>query len=407
MRSILLLGLLLSACATAPSPPEASPRPLVIAHRGACAERPEHTLEAYRLAIEQGADFIEIDIVATGDGHLIARHENELSRSTDIETRPRFADRRTTKVVEGSEISGWFSEDLSLAEIKQLRAVERIPDVRPESARHDGRYAVATLEEIIDLLRDVEVETGRRVGLDVEIKYSTWFAREGTHLSGEHIGLSLPHLLVETLVAQDFTDPEQIFIQAFEVEPLLDLQLEILPAAGLDLPLLQLLGNLGDPREPFQAPYDFRYNAREGRKPYGALASCLETPIESAGYAQLVSPTGLRCMRRLYAEGIAVRKENVLLRAARRAPLDTAASVRTQQSGDVAEWIEDARDAGLLVHYWTLRAEERFRSLRPDGQLLSFEEEAAALLALGANGLITDHPQQAVAARDAFLDTAK
>jgi glycerophosphoryl diester phosphodiesterase len=377
----------------------------VIAHRGACSERPEHTLEAYRLAIEQGADFIEIDIVATGDGHLIARHENELSRSTDIETRPRFASRRTTKVVQGSEVTGWFSEDLSLAEIKQLRAIERMPDDRPESAGLDGRYAVVTLEEIIDLLRSVEAQTGRRVGLDVEIKDSTWFAREGTHLSGERIALSLPHLLVETLVAQDFTDPARIFIQAFEVEPLLELQREILPAAGVDLPLLQLLGDFGDPREPFQAPYDFRYNAREGLDPYGALFGCLGTPMESAGYARLVSPSGLRCMRRLYAEGISARKESALLRTPARAPqdVDSAARVRTQLSGDVADWVEDARDAGLLVHYWTLRAEERFRSLRADGQLLSFDEEVHALLALGADGLITDHPLQAVAARDAFL----
>ena len=408
MRTQVVLALLVAACA-APLPDAPSTHPLVIAHRGACSERPEHTLEAYRLAIEQGADFIEVDIVATRDGQLIARHENELSHSTDIATRPRFASRRTTKRVQGSEVTGWFSEDLSLAEIKELRATERIPDVRPASAHHDGRFEVATLDEIIGLLQQVERETGRRAGLDVEIKNSTWFAKEGTHQSGARIGLSLPQLLVDRLVALNFTDPKRIFIQAFEVEPLVDLQRSILPAAGLDLPLLQLLGNLGDPSEPFRAPYDFRFNARQGLHPYGTLARCLEVPTEAAGYAQLVSPSGLRCMQRSYAEGISARKENVLLRKAARVPLDvdadTVAAVRTQLTGEVAEWIEAARSMGLLVHYWTLRDEERFRSLGTDGQLLTFADEARALLALGADGLITDHPDQAVAARDAFIAT--
>ncbi len=410
MRLCAWLGsaLILAAC-TASQPHEAhSRRALVIAHRGASAERPEHTLAAFRLAIEQGADFIEIDVVATRDGHLIARHENELSHTTDIAAHLEFADRRTTKRIQGADITGWFSEDLTLAEIKTLRAVERIPEDRPASARYDGRFEVPTLAEIVEVLRAAENDGGRQVGLDVEIKQATWFAREGTHLSGKRIGVSLPQLLIEALVASDFTDPKRVFIQAFEVEPLLELQREVLPAAGIDLPLLQLLGNLGDPREPFNAPYDFRYNSEQGRQPYGPLAECLELPVAQAGYAQLVSPTGLRCMQRLYAEGISARVENVLLRGLARAPVDLdgdgIASVHTQLSGQVADWIEDAQRAGLVVHCWTLRAEERFRSLQRDGQPLTFDDEVQALLSLGVDGLISDHPLQAVKAREAFLD---
>ena len=396
MGRIVALGLLLGACAAAPTPPGVAPaeerRPLVIAHRGASGERPEHTLEAYRLAIEQGADFIEIDVVATRDGQLIARHENELSQSTDIAARPRFAARRTTKRVQGSELSGWFSEDLTLAEIQSLRAIERWPKDRPDSALHDGRHPVASLAQIIQLLRRTERESGRLVGLDLEIKQATWFAKEGTHLDGARIGLSIPRLLVDTLVAEAFTDPSRIFIQAFEVEPLLELQRDLLPAAGLDLPLLQLLGNLGDPAEPFNAPYDFRYNARERLEPYGELARCLGAPIGSWGYATLVSTRGLGCMQRLYAEGIAARKQNVLL--------------DTQPGREVAGWVEAARRRGLFVHIWTLRAEERFRSLRADGGRLSLEDEVQRLLALGADALITDHPARVVAARDAHLGVA-
>ena len=408
MRTLLLaLALLQMACAL-PRAGDIPPRsPLIIAHRGACAERPEHTLAAYQRAIELGADFIEIDLVATRDGHLISRHENELSRTTDISSRKEFANLRTTKRVQGSEVTGWFSEDLTLAEIKNLRAIERMPEDRPTSAHHDGLHSIATLPEIIDLLRHAETRQSRRVGLDIEIKGDTWFAREGTHIDGTPINISIPRRIIDLLVAHRFTDPERIVIQAFEVEPLIELQYEILPAAGIDLPLFQLLGNLGDPTKPFQAPYDFRYNAREGRDPYRGLTACLGVPVAHTGYAELVAPVALRCMKERYAEGISARKENVLLREDAGVPLDLdgdgVPAVRTQLNGRVAEWIADARAAGLLVHFWTLRAEERFRTLRSDGQLLSFDAEARALLALGADGLITDHPKRGAEARDAYL----
>jgi len=399
----LSLALSLVACSSCFRDP--SEAPIVIAHRGASGERPEHTLEAYRLAIEQGADFIEVDLVATRDGQLIARHENELSHTTDISSRPEFADRRTRKRIDGREVTGWFSEDLSLPEIKTLRAVERIPEARPGNALYDGRFAIPTLGEIIALLREVEARLGKRVGLYAEIKHATWFAKEGTQISGDPIARSLGRLLIARLSAAGLTDSSQVFIQSFEVAPLLELQRELLPEAGFDLPLVQLLGDLGDPTKPFNAPHDFRA-AGVGIEP--ELAECLAVEPEAPiGYADLVTSVGLSCMKQLYAEGIGPSKDTLMPRVAAAVPVDLdgdgEATIVWQQTGEVAAWLGEARALGLHVHPFTLRAEERFRSLRADGQPLSHSAEIQALLAVGATGIFTDHPGDAVAARDAFL----
>ncbi|MGE3984658.1 MAG: glycerophosphodiester phosphodiesterase family protein, partial [Dehalococcoidia bacterium] len=151
-------------------------RPLIIAHRGASAYRPEHTLASYALAIEMGADFIEPDLVATRDGELVARHENEISGTTDVASRPEFAARRTTKQIDGVTMTGWFTEDFTLAELKTLRARERLPELRPANTAFDGEFPIPTLQEIIDLVRGVELSTpGRRVGIYPETKHPTYF----------------------------------------------------------------------------------------------------------------------------------------------------------------------------------------------------------------------------------------
>ena len=145
--------------------------PIVIGHRGASGYRPEHTLAAYRLAIAQGADYIEPDLVSTKDGVLVARHENEISGTTDVAEHPEFADRRTTKVIDGTSMTGWFTEDFTLAELKTLRAIERLPEVRTANTAYDGRFEVPTLQEVLNLARAESRRHGRTIGVYPETKH--------------------------------------------------------------------------------------------------------------------------------------------------------------------------------------------------------------------------------------------
>ena len=161
---------------------ESQRHPIVIAHRGASGYRPEHTLASYELAIEQGADFIEPDLVSTKDGVLVARHENEIGGTTDVAAHPEFADRRTTKVVDGVALTGWFTEDFTLDELRTLRARERLPEVRPGSAAFDGQFGIPTLQEIADLALRESERRGRTIGLYPETKHPTYFRSIGLPL---------------------------------------------------------------------------------------------------------------------------------------------------------------------------------------------------------------------------------
>ena len=171
------------------------PTPTVIAHRGASALRPEHTLAAYQQAIDDGADIIEPDLVITRDGVLVARHENAIAilnadgtvkeATTDVADRPEFAGRKTTRTIDGQTITGWFTEDFTLAEIKTLRARERIPAVRPANLAFDGRFAIPTLQEVIDLAKAQSARTGRTIGIYPETKHPTYFRTIGL-CAGEH-----------------------------------------------------------------------------------------------------------------------------------------------------------------------------------------------------------------------------
>jgi glycerophosphoryl diester phosphodiesterase len=183
-------------------------RPLVIAHRGASGERPEETRAAYNLAIDEGADFIEPDLVATSDGVLVARHENELSATTNIAQRPDFAARRTTKTIDGQEVSGWFTEDFTLAELKTLTCRERLPQLRPASAKFDGAEPILTFQEVIDIARAGSVRTARTIGVYPEMKHPGYFAS---------IGLSLEDRLADALKTNGYNSPAAaVFVQCFE-----------------------------------------------------------------------------------------------------------------------------------------------------------------------------------------------
>lgn len=328
---------------------------LVIGHRGASGYLPEHTLEAYALAIEQCADFIEPDLVSTKDGVLVARHENEISGTTDVADHAEFADRYTTRTIDGVAISGWFTEDFILAELKTLRATERIPGVRPQNAAFDGMFQIPTLQEVIDLGRSSRTCDGNVVGIYPETKHPSYFGS---------IGLSMEEELVRILHANHYRGPRAaVFIQSFEVSNLQDL------AGMTQLPLVQLVNCSGRPAD-FAATGDDRT------------------------YADLVTPEGLAFVA-TYADGIGACKDVLIPRNA------------DGTLGQPSPVIEDAHHAGLLVHGWTFRRENRFlpvdyrrgADLNAPGDM---EGEVRAFLAAGMDGFFTDNPDLGVEAAEPF-----
>jgi glycerophosphoryl diester phosphodiesterase len=208
---------------------------IVIAHRGASGERPEHTLESYRLAIDEGADYIEPDLVMTRDGVLIARHENEIGGTTDVERHPQFASRRRTQVIDGESMTGWFTEDFTLSEIKTLRARERLPELRPQNCRFDGQYTIPTFDEILQLVLQANQAGGvnRPVGVYPETKHPAHFAA---------IGLPQELAVLDALRRYDYAKAgSPVFIQSFDPRNLRQLR------RMTQLPLVQLLEHeLGD-----------------------------------------------------------------------------------------------------------------------------------------------------------------
>ncbi len=332
--------------------------PLVIGHRGASGYRPEHTLAAYELAIAQGADFVEPDLVSTSDGILVARHENEISGTTDVAAHPEFADRRTTKTIDGMAVTGWFTEDFTLAELKTLRAKERIPATRPANATFDGQFEVPTLQEVLDLVATVN-NTRRRsdhVGVYPETKHPSYF---------DSIGLSLEEPLVATLEANGYTRPsDRVFIQSFEVANLRELD-------GMTrLPLVQLLSGSG-------RPYDFTAAG------------------DTRTYADLVTPTGLAEVAG-YADGIGPAKGMVI-------PVAPDGTL-----GAPTSLVDDAHHERLIVHIYTMRNENTFvppalRTSADPAQRGNVEAEYAAFWAAGVDGVFSDNPDTAVATRAAHL----
>lgn len=344
--------------ALAVADPAGSDGPIVIAHRGASGDRPEHTLAAYRLAIEQGADYIEPDLVATKDGVLVARHENEISETTDVAEHPEFADRRTTRTIDGRQVTGWFTEDFTLVELKTLRARERLPELR--GTAHDGRDEVPTFREVLELLRETNSSReGRPVGVYPETKHPSYF---------EARGLPLEQRLVAALHGFGWSDPEDpVFIQSFEVGNLKALR----DMTGLRL--VQLVSQRGRPADLTQAG-------------------------DPRTFKDLVSAEGLQEVA-TYAHGVGVHKALVL-------PTGPDGTL-----GPPTKLVADAHAAGLVVHVWTLRGENAFlpSSLHrgtEKGGLGDMGREALLFLEAGVDGYFTDHPAIGVGARDAFVSRA-
>jgi glycerophosphoryl diester phosphodiesterase len=329
------------------------PRSLVIAHRGASGYRPEHTLAAYELAARQGADYIEPDLVITKDGVLVTRHEPEISTTTDVADHPEFAARRTTKLLDGVATTGWFAEDFTLAELKALRAKERIPQLRPQNTAYDGRYEIPTFQEVVDLARRLSFRLRRRIGLYPETKHPTYFREQGLPLE-EPLVRALDRNLLNHRYAR-------VFVQSFEVGNLRAL------AHELKVPLVQLYGARA------AQPYDFVVGG------------------DARTYGDLATPAGLAFVAR-YASAAGPPKSYVV-------PCDADG-----RSLPPTSFVADAHRARLLVHPYTFRAENTFLPLELRSSARPEEHgrvgaEVRRFLDLGADGLFTDHPDRAVAAR--------
>ncbi len=370
--------------------------PLVIGHRGASGSRPEHTLESYRVAIANGADVVEPDLVVTKDGVLIARHEPLLGGTTDVAEHPEFADRRVTKVLEGETVTDWWAEDFTLAEIKTLYARERIPQVRPENAAFNDQYRIPTLAEVIDLVRAVEADTGRVVSIIPETKHPTYFEYAGNYADGTRIGVDTSRLLVDALVAENFTDPARVTIQSFEIANLIELQREIMPAAGVDLPLVQLLYSDYSPDLAFHLD---PANAARGADPtlYDGFGFPLTaTTVAATDGTGLYSAEAIRAMAALYAEAISPFKEDVYGSVPLGAPVDAdgngAAQVGAALTGASLPLASRAHDAGVGAVIYTLRDEEAFSFLNADGTVQRPVEEYLKAIGDGFDGLFTDFP---------------
>jgi len=292
------------------APPER--RVEIFGHRGASALRPEHTLASYAKAIMDGADYIEPDLCITKDGVLVARHENDISGTTDVAQRTEFAGRKTAKFIDGQRVEGWFTEDFTLAELKTLRAIERLPQFRPHNAAMNGQFDVPTWEEIVDFTAAESAARGRMVGLVPELKHSTYFAG---------VGLPLEDRFLTTLAAHDYVRRCPLEIQSFEIANLKYLR------------------------------------AKLGRSPHTRLMQLVEpgpgkpADVVKAGngpsYAEMITPAGLAEVA-AYADVIAPPTRAII-------PLGPDKKLAAPTS-----LVADAHKVGLLVHIWTFRPENYF-----------------------------------------------
>lgn len=318
---------------------------LVIGHRGASGYRPEHTAEAYRLAFELGADAVEPDIVATRDGVLVVRHENEISGTTDIAQRPEFADRRTTRSVDGVVQSGWFTEDFTWAELSTLRAIERLPAIRPDSASFDGRSPILRLRDVVRIVDEAQERADRQLILVAEIKHPTYFAAAG---------LPLDELLAAEL--GPWATNDNIIWESFEQSVL-----HAVRDRGMPGRLVFLAEASGTPADERAALGD-----------------------EAPSYADHLTDYGLAGLRAAGIDGVSVDKSLIL-----------------RPDGTTTDLVDRAHAAGLLAFTWTLRAENRFlvRSLRRGTIQRDYGDwvaEFGTILATGVDGVFADQPDLVV-----------
>ena len=353
-----------AAAATAPTtdrhlsePPRHAQSITVFGHRGASGYRPEHTLAAYELAIRLGADYIEPDLVSTKDGVLVARHENEISGTTDVADHPEFASRKTTKNIDGVPVSGWFTEDFTLRELRTLKAKERLPGVRPGNTRYDGRFDIPTFDEVLALAKREGRKHGRVIGVAPETKHPTYF---------RSIGLPLERPLLRSLRLAGLDHRRsKVVIQSFETSNLRQLSKQT------KVPLVQLTSEKG-------APYD------------------LVVAGDPRTYADLMAPAGLRRIA-TYADWLGPEKNSVI-------PRDAAGFL-----AEPTTVVKDAHRAGLKVVVYTFRDENQFLPAdfrdgdNPNAKGDIFGE-LDTFFRTGIDAVFSDYPDTADAARDWWED---
>ncbi|GGL25986.1 glycerophosphodiester phosphodiesterase [Phycicoccus endophyticus] len=327
----------------------------VYAHRGASGYRPEHTRGAYELAAALGADYLEPDLVMTRDGVLVDRHEPEISGTTDVAAHPEFAGRRTTKMLDGRPVTGWFVEDFTLAELRTLRAVERLPELRQHNTLYDGLWQVPTFEETLRWRAELSRREGRTIGIIPEIKHSTYLHAQG---------LDPERALVRLVTRYGLNHRgAPLWVQSFEWTSLQRLRTRL----GYRADLVFLASGSG-------GPYD------------------LAAAGHPRSYAELLEPASLRRLARV-VDGVAPTKELVIPRTA------------TGALGSPTTLVRDAHRAGLEVTIWTMRAENEFLpsdlrvGLDPAAYGRAFAEDLAYLRA-GVDGMFCDQPDICVQARE-------
>lgn len=325
--------------------------PLIIGHRGAPGYRPEHSRSSYDLAFELGAEAVEPDVVFSRDGVLVVRHENEIGGTTDVADHPEFADRRTTKTIDGVSQEGWFTEDFTWEELSTLRVRERLPAIRESSASYDGTQPILRLEDVLDIVRTASLEHGRRLGVVVEIKHATYFAGLGFDVAGS---------VARSLSDSGFLDAGlPVIVESFEPSVLRELQ-----ALGLPAQYIFLLEHSGTPFDLLSAD--------------GSAAM---------SYRALALPEGLSTLAPQF-DGISVDKRTIL-----------RPDVLGRASG--SNVVSDAHDRGLRVFTWTARPENLFLipQFRTRGGRAAFGNYAAEwrlLVNAGVDGIFADHPDLAV-----------
>ncbi|WP_130504761.1 glycerophosphodiester phosphodiesterase family protein [Microterricola gilva] len=333
--------------------------PLIIGHRGASGYRPEHTEAAYRLAFALGADAVEPDIVATRDGVLVLRHENEISGTTDVARHPEFAGLRTTKVIDGKELTGWFTEDFTWGELRTLRARERLPKLRAANTAFDGRYPIMRLRDLFRLIDESSEALRRSIGMVAEIKHASYF---------ESIGLPLDELFVAELDDSGWSSRDgRLTMEAFELTVL-----EKLAALGAGGKRVFLLESSGTPEDQ--------------RRAHGAAAR---------SYADYATEAGLYALGGV-VDGISVDRSMIVQQDAAGQP----------QTSDLVDLAHAAR---LEVYTWTLRPENRFllpahRIGKASGTFGHWWSEFELVMGTGIDGVFADHPDLAVAVRDGLRD---
>lgn len=376
----LTAALALAACGGSDSPsyPTLSgDTPLVIGHRGASGYRPDHTLESYKLAIDMGADFIEPDLVATKDGVLVARHEPNITGTTDVATRPEFASRKTTKNVDGVNEEGWFVSDFTLAELKTLRAVQPLSD-RDQS--YNGKFQIPTFEEVLDLAKAEGTKAGRTVGVYPETKHPTYHAK---------LGLPLEDRLLAVLAKYGYTTKASpVIVQSFEVSNLkyLRTKTQIRLVQLVDANDVNADGSM-DLTAPYDKPYDF------------AVAG------DSRTFASLLTPAGLKEIK-TYADGIGPWKPYLIPSKQVDAnndgkPDDLNGDGKIDERDRVmmpaTSVVKDAHAAGLFVHAYTFRNEAKRLASDFKGDP---KAEYKLFFNLGVDGVFSDFTDTAKAARD-------